>query len=72
MQILQTSDLATLIKSARKAQKLTQDDLAGLSGIGRRFISDVENGKDTAQIGKILKVISSLGIVLIASSQWKS
>ncbi len=72
MQILYTRDISTLIKSARKAQNLTQDDLAGLSGIGRRFISDLENGKDTAQVGKTLKVISSLGIILTASSQWKS
>ena len=72
MQILYTRDISTLIKSTRKAQNLTQDDLAGLSGIGRRFISDLENGKDTAQVGKTLKVISSLGIILTASSQWKS
>lgn len=49
--IITTKDLAMIIRQARKNQGLTQDDLAGLSGLGRRFISELENAKETAQIG---------------------
>ncbi len=64
-------ELANLIKDARKEQGLTQEDLAGLSGTGTRFVSDLENGKETAQIGKILLVLGALGLGLYAFSKWK-
>lgn len=69
--ILTAKNFGTLIQSARKAQGLTQDDLAGLTGTGRRFISDLENGKETIQLGKALHVLSSLGIALSIRQNWK-
>ena len=69
--ILSTKDLGLSIRDARKAQALSQDDLAGMTGTGRRFISDLESGKDTAQIGKILHVLRSLGVALSAVQKWK-
>lgn len=38
-------DIGKLIRDIRKQQGVTQEELAGISGTGRRFISDVENGK---------------------------
>lgn len=70
-QITTISTLGTLIKEARKAQNLTQEDLAGITLTGRRFIVDLENGKETAEIGKVLKVLNALGIALKASATWK-
>ncbi|MFT7432985.1 MAG: HTH-type transcriptional regulator/antitoxin HipB [Alphaproteobacteria bacterium] len=69
--ISDTKELASVIKDARKEQGMTQDDLAGLTGTGRRFISDLEKGKDTAQLGKVLLVLGALGIGLYAFSKWK-
>jgi len=66
-----SKELAGIIKDTRKAQGLTQDDLAGLIGTGRRFISDLEKGKSTVQLGKVLLVLSALGIGLYAFSKWK-
>jgi len=66
-----TNDLGHIIRDARKAQGLTQDQLAGMTGTGRRFISELENGKDTAQLGKVLLVLAALGIALYALSKWK-
>ena len=37
-------DLSRLIRDARQYQGLTQADIAGMSGLGRRFISELENG----------------------------
>jgi len=47
---------------------LTQADLALTSGTGVRFISDLENGKPTCQIGKTLTVLKTLGVRLTLSS----
>jgi HTH-type transcriptional regulator/antitoxin HipB len=66
-----TADLGKIVQAARKAQKLSQDDLAGLTGTGRRFISELESGKETAQLGKILHVLRSLGISLITNHKWE-
>lgn len=65
------SDLGHLIRDTRKAQGLTQDELAGMTGTGRRFISELENGKETSQLGKVLLVLGALGIALYALSKWK-
>ena len=62
MQIKNVSELGKLIKDTRKSQGLTQADLAISANVGVRFIVDVENGKETAQIGKILQVCQMLGL----------
>ncbi|TKW61703.1 MAG: helix-turn-helix transcriptional regulator [Blastochloris viridis] len=64
-------DLGLFIRSTRKQQGLTQEDLAGLTGVGRRFISDVEKGKETAELGKVLLILGALGVALYALSKWK-
>lgn len=65
-----TQEIAQLIRRARKAQKMTQEELAGLTGTGCRFISDLEHGKESAQLGKTLLVLSALGIALSALYTW--
>lgn len=60
-------ELGKIIKQERKAMGLTQADLALASGTGLRFISDLENGKPTCQIGKTLTVLKTLGIRLTLS-----
>jgi len=42
--------------------RVTQADLALTSGTGLRFIIDLEKGKPTCQIGKVLSVLQTLGI----------
>ena len=69
--ILKSEDLGKIIRDARKAQALTQADLAAISSTNRRFISEIEHGKATCQIGKILSVLSSLGVALHGLSKWK-
>lgn len=55
------ADLAGIVRTARKAQSLRQDELAGAAGVGLRFIVDLEAGKPTAQLGKVLEVLEALG-----------
>lgn len=71
-QIFDTVHLGHVVREARKQQRLSQEDLAGLSGTGRRFIGELENGKATIQTSIVLKVLSALGIALIARYEWKA
>lgn len=52
------------VRHARKRLNVTQSDLAFASGTGIRFIIDLERGKPTCQIGKVLIVLKTLGISL--------
>ncbi|MBE6451600.1 MAG: helix-turn-helix transcriptional regulator [Alphaproteobacteria bacterium] len=63
-------EIGNLIRETRKKQGLSQEDLAGISGTGRRFISDVENGKNNIQVGKLLLVIGALGLNLYIFNKW--
>lgn len=60
-QIKSPADIGALVRSARKQQNLRQDELAGVAGVGLRFVVDLEAGKPTAQIGKVLQVLETLG-----------
>lgn len=53
------------IRAARKAQGLRQDELAAAANVGVRFLIELESGKQTAQLGKALSVLSALGIQLV-------
>jgi y4mF family transcriptional regulator len=57
-----TQSFGDLVKRRRKELRLTQGDLALVSGTGVRFISDLENGKATCALGKALDVLANLGV----------
>ncbi len=59
-----------LVKAERSKQKLTQLQLAGLAGTGIRFVSDLENGKGTIQLQKLIAVLAALGLGLYIHSPW--
>jgi HTH-type transcriptional regulator / antitoxin HipB len=56
-----SGSLGGAIRSARRAQGLTQEELALVAGVGRRFVIELEAGKPTAQLGAALRVIRALG-----------
>ena len=57
-------NLGKTVRKRRKNSGLTQAEAAALCGIGTRFLSELENGKQSLQIGKVLQVLSGLGLVL--------
>ena len=69
-QLYNAADVGKLILAERKRQKLSQLQLAGLANTGIRFVSDVENGKGTVQLQKLLAVISALGLCMFVYSPW--
>jgi len=52
------------VRDERKEMGLRQDELAAAAGVGTRFIVDLEAGKETAEIGKVITVLSALGCEL--------
>lgn len=62
--ILDSKSLGLLIRTERKAQRLTQEQLAGLTGVGVRFVRELEAGKESCQIGRALQVAASLGLTV--------
>lgn len=58
------SEVGSIVRSVRRAQGLRQDQLAGVAGVGVRFLSELERGKKTAGIGKVLAVLEALGCSL--------
>lgn len=55
-----TKELGALVRETRKAQGISQEQLAGVANTGVRFVSDLENGKPTVQLDKTIKVLEAL------------
>lgn len=55
-------ELGTFVANERKRQGITQLELSQAADVGRRFIVELESGKETIHAGKLLKVLATLGI----------
>jgi y4mF family transcriptional regulator len=55
-----------LVREVREQRKLSQQGLADLVGVGRRFISELENGKVTLEFDRVLQVAAACGIDVLA------
>lgn len=55
-------DIGELLRRARKRQGLTQQELADLVGVGVRFVSEVERGKGSAEIDRVIELLRGVGI----------
>ena len=62
-------ELGAVIREQRKRLALKQLDLAGLGNTGNRFIVDLENGKPTVQLQKVLDVMELLGLEVVVRAK---
>jgi y4mF family transcriptional regulator len=62
--IIDSKSFGLLIRAERKAQNLTQEQLAGLTGVGVRFVRELEAGKKSCQIDRALQVATALGLIV--------
>lgn len=62
--MINSSDFGKAIREARTSQNMTQLQLAAISGVGVRFIIDLEKGKPTCALDKSLTVAKMLGLNL--------
>jgi y4mF family transcriptional regulator len=54
-------NIALQIRTLRKKSKLTQVEFAKRSGVGLRFIRELEGGKTTVRMDKLMQVLDFLG-----------
>ncbi|MBO4440261.1 MAG: helix-turn-helix transcriptional regulator [Spirochaetaceae bacterium] len=66
MKILSVDSISKLVRQRRIDLGLTQAETAAMCNVGIRFFSELENGKTTLQIGKVLHCFEMLGINLHA------
>ena len=58
------AEIGKILATARRHHKLTQAELGQAIGATQAWVSEVEQGKETAQIGKVLRALSHLGVRL--------
>ena len=61
---MMAKQIGEMVKATRKSLAVTQRDLAMTSGTGLRFIIELEKGKPTCQLSKVLTVLNTLGITI--------
>ncbi|MCP4503667.1 MAG: helix-turn-helix transcriptional regulator [Deltaproteobacteria bacterium] len=59
-----TAELGQLLRAYRKSRNMSQVEAAALAGVGERFLSELERGKSTAEIGKVFNVLNRFGLTL--------
>lgn len=63
--VTSVEDLGRRIREKRKQLGFTLEQLSGLSGTSIRFLSELERGKQTIEIGKALNIVRCLGLELV-------
>ena len=65
-------NLSEYVKQMRKRYNLTQVDLSEKSGVGLRFVRELEQGKQTLRLDKVNQVLklfgAEVGVVQISKS----
>ncbi len=56
--------LHKFVRSKRKSLKMTQKEMSEKSGVGIRFIRELERGKETLKMDKVNQVLSLFGYEL--------
>ena len=72
MKITSTMDFGRTIRNKRKKLGYTQAQLSEYTVFSTSFISDLENGKETAELGKALFLLQLLGLDLVINNRGES
>lgn len=70
--VLTTGALGRLARAHRKHRRLTLETVSGLGNLSTRFLSEFERGKETAEIGKVLKALRTLGLEVIVQPRGRA
>ena len=63
--IQSTGELGRLVRAHRKDRGLTLETVSGLGNLSTRFLSEFERGKETAEIGKVIKALRTMGLDIV-------
>jgi HTH-type transcriptional regulator/antitoxin HipB len=64
VRIATIDDLGAFVRERRNDLGLTQTGLAARAKVSRRWLSDLENGKENAQFGLVLRTLSAIGVLI--------
>ena len=57
------------VKMLRKQYNLTQEELSLKSGVGLRFVRDLEQGKETLRLDKVNQLLDFFNYEMVATSK---
>lgn len=63
--ISNADDIGQVAETARQRAGLRQQDVHSATRLATRFISEVEHGKDSAQVGKVIDLLDNLGLEVV-------
>ncbi|MGE4170535.1 MAG: helix-turn-helix domain-containing protein [Candidatus Margulisiibacteriota bacterium] len=62
-------ELGLIIRATRKRMGLRQAETAALCNVGVRFLSELENGKPTVSLSKVISILKGLGLFIVIQSK---
>jgi transcriptional regulator with XRE-family HTH domain len=71
-QIKNAQEFGRLCRAFRKNQHLTLETVSGMTNVSMRFLSELERGKETAELGKALAILNQLGLKIIIAPRGNS
>ena len=63
------NNLSTTVKMLRKKYNLTQEELSLNSGVGLRFVRDLEQGKETLRLDKVNQLLDFFNYEMVATQK---
>jgi len=63
--IKNAQEMGEIIRAFRKSQHLTLEKTSGITNLSMRFLSELERGKETAELGKTIEILNKLGLDII-------
>ena len=63
------NNLSTTVKMLRKQYNLTQEELSLKSGVGLRFVRDLEQGKETLRLDKVNQLLEFFNYEMVATQK---
>ena len=63
------NNLSTMVKLLRKQYNLTQEELSLKSGVGLRFVRDLEQGKETLRLDKVNQLLDFFNYEMVATQK---
>jgi HTH-type transcriptional regulator/antitoxin HipB len=67
MRLSNARDLGLYVRGKRREAGLNQSEAAHRAGVSRRWLSDFESGKPTAEVGLVFQLIAALGLMIDVS-----
>jgi y4mF family transcriptional regulator len=69
VKVFSVEELGSAVRARRVELGLTQRDLADFAGCGVRFISELERGKPTVELGKAIALVNALSMDVLIEAR---